>query len=156
MTPLVAIAGWGGLHPYVNEVPMVLLVLAPLFLCLGVFTPHKGRPFLVIALGLMLLGTLSLYVAELSGHAAAARVSRDSPMAGVWQNHHALAEEVRLLFTATTALFALLLLVVTKLQLSTRELAPVLPIAFLVFYGLGIVLLFDLRAGGQLAHEFGP
>ena len=58
MQTLPPIPAWTELHPLVIHFPIALLLVAPLFIVAGIIVnPQKGRPFLVVALSLMVLGT---------------------------------------------------------------------------------------------------
>ena len=59
MQALPPIPSWTELHPLVIHFPIALLLVAPLFIIIGmIVNPQKGRPFLIAALILMLLGTV--------------------------------------------------------------------------------------------------
>jgi uncharacterized membrane protein len=71
MIYLPPVPSWNGLHPLIVHFPIALLFVAPLFVILGaVLSPPKGRPFLVSALILMVVGTASILFAIETGEAA--------------------------------------------------------------------------------------
>ncbi len=47
---LPSLPGWDGLHPLVVHFPIALLLVAPVFVVLGLVLPRAGRGFLVGAL----------------------------------------------------------------------------------------------------------
>jgi uncharacterized membrane protein len=149
-------SGWNGLHPLVIHFPIALLLLAPLFVLLGaVLRSGRRRIFLISAL-LLILGTASLYVATQTGHAACRQHQFSTQANAVLLEHRALADETRTMFTMVTALCCLMLLVTLRFRVKIVELAPVLPIAFLVFYAIGIALLLSTAyRGALLVHKFG-
>jgi len=152
------IPNWTELHPLVIHFPIALLLIAPLFVIAGiVMNPSKGRPFLVAALSLMVLGTVGSVVAVLTGEAAAEVAHRTAAMSAALERHQELAETTRDIFGLLSAIFASILFVPRFLRRETTTAAArLLPLAFLLFYAAGTVVLVNTaHNGGRLVHEFG-
>jgi uncharacterized membrane protein len=152
------IPSWTELHPLVIHFPIALLLVAPLFIIAGiVMNPQKGRPFLVTALTLMILGTAGTVVAVLTGEAAAEVAHRSAGMSALLERHQELAELTRDIFGLLSVIFAVILVVPRLLKRETSTAAArILPLAFLLFYGAGTVVLVNTaHNGGRLVHEFG-
>lgn len=152
------IPNWSELHPTVIHFPIALLLVAPLFIVAGiVMDPQRGRPFLVTALSLMVLGTVGTVLAVATGDAAAEVTHRTAAMSTVLERHQELAETTRDIFGLLTVIFAAILFLPRFLkQETTTAVARILPLAFLLLYGAGtIVLMNTAHNGGRLVHEFG-
>ena len=66
------IPSWDALHPLVIHFPIALLLIAPIFVLLGaLLQPAKGRPYLLAATVLLLLGTAGTFIAVETGEAVA-------------------------------------------------------------------------------------
>jgi len=152
------IPDWNRLHPLIIHFPIALLLVAPLFVIVGaMLAPPKGRAFLTSALILMVIGTVSLFVALETGDAAGELMSQQAPVEHVLAAHEKLAETTCILFSAITAVFAHLVLLprMLKRELS-RALNASLFAAFLILYGTGVLFLVNTaHQGGRLVHEFG-
>lgn len=157
MIQLPPIPAWEGLHPLVIHFPIVLLIVAPLFIAIGAVLPARySRNFFVSALILMILGTVSAFVAIETGEAAGKIASRTPEINRILERHEHLAEQTRLAFTILTLVFATLLVVPRVLRRENRITTTVLPIAFLIFYAGGVLTLANTaHNGGRLVHEFG-
>jgi uncharacterized membrane protein len=164
MTELIAmqavppVPSWSELHPLVIHFPIALLLVAPLFIIAGILmNPQNGRPFLLTALALMVLGTVGTLVAVLTGEAAAEVAHRASGVSAVLERHQELAEITRDIFCLLSVIFAAILFVPRFLKRETTTAAArILPLAFLLFYGAGTVVLVNTaHNGGRLVHEFG-
>jgi uncharacterized membrane protein len=164
MTELIAmqavppIPSWSELHPLIIHFPIALLLIAPLFIIAGILmNPQNGRPFLVTALALMILGTVGTVVAVLTGEAAAEVAHRSTGVSAVLERHQELAEITRDIFGLLSVIFAAILFVPRFLKRETTAAAArILPLAFLLFYGAGTVVLVNTaHNGGRLVHEFG-
>ena len=151
------IPSWDGLHPLIVHFPVALLLVAPLFVVLGVIFRDKGRVFLTSALLLMVLGTIAAFVAVGSGEAAGELADRTPEINAVLQHHLKLAETSRLIFTILTVIFAVILYGPTLLKKELkRPVALALYGCFLVLYAGGsLVLSNTAHNGGRLVHEFG-
>ena len=153
---------WEGVHPLIVHFPVALLLVAPAFLVLA-FVPKVGRCFAWAALVLMFLGTLGAYVAVESGEAGARLVAPTPEITPVLARHAELAEDVRLVFTIVTAVYAFILLaprVLKRVRVLNKELPRAVPIVaqlvFLAAYLLCTLILANVgHLGGMLVHKFG-
>jgi len=151
------IPSWDGLHPLIIHFPIALLLVAPLLVLIGVFLPNKGRSYLIAAFILMLLGTVASFIAVSTGESAGELAERVANVESVLENHEELAETTRTVFSALTVIFGVMLFapMIFKKDLSSKIVIP-LNLAFLIFYGAGVVLLINTaHEGGRLVHEFG-
>lgn len=158
MFQLPPIPTWDGLHPLIIHFPIGLLLVAPVLILIGAIIPPKhGRTMLYAALVLMVLGTVSVFIALETGEAAAELADRTPEINAVIQHHEQLAETTRLTFSILTAVFAVLLFVPKLLKREmSRGMHVLLPLAFLVFYMGGAVLLANTaHQGGLLVHRYG-
>ncbi len=158
MSNLPPMPTWDGLHPLIIHFPIVLLLIAPLFVLAGLFMPMKsGRPMYYAALALMVLGTLAAFVSYSTGEAAGKLAERTPEINAAIERHEGLAETTRLVFSVLTVLFAVLLLVpkLFKLEL-TRRIFVISSIVFLFFYASGTIALVNTaHQGGMLVHQYG-
>jgi uncharacterized membrane protein len=148
---------WDGLHPLVTHFPIALLLVAPLFVVLGLVRRDSGPVLLRAALLLMVLGTIAIYVAVPTGEAAGRLAERSPQINQALERHEELAEATRVLFTALTVIFGVIVFgpLVFKKELERRS-TLALHIAFLIFYGAGAAVLTNTaHQGGQLVHAFG-
>ena len=147
--------GWEGLHPLIIHFPVALLLVAPLFIVLGMVFRKSVRCFLLAALVVMILGTTAIFVAVPTGEAAARLAVRTNEMAPVLTRHQDLAEKTRLTFTALSVLFTVGF-VVTKHIKPGRLVSALLLLVFLALYAGGALLLANTaHNGGRLVHQFG-
>lgn len=146
---------WDGLHPLIVHFPIALLLVAPLFVLLGVVL-RRGRPFLWAALILMAIGTAGTFLAVSTGEAAGKLAERTPQINAVLEHHEQLAERTRVGFAVLTAIFAAILVPAFFRREPGRVVTVVLPLVFLVCYGGGVVLLANTaHNGGRLVHELG-
>ena len=152
------IPSWDALHPLIIHFPIALLLIAPTFVVIGsVLQPPKGRAYLIAALVLLIVGTAAIFVAVETGEAAGELAERTPGVEQVLQNHQALAERTRIVFSVLSVIFIALLAAPRLLKKAdTRMTTTILPLAFLVLYGAGVLLLVNTaHNGGRLVHEFG-
>lgn len=157
MLELPPIPTWDGLHPLIIHFPIVLLMIAPLFVLIGAaLAPQKARPFLIAAFILMVLGTGSTFFAVATGEAAGRLADRTPEINPVLQHHEELAERTRLSFTILTVVFAAILAIPLALRRESRTYTTLLPLVFLLFYSAAMLFLVNTaHNGGRLVHEFG-
>ncbi len=158
MIALPPLPPWDELHPLVIHFPIVLLLIAPLFILIGAaVTPQRARPYLFSALFLMVLGTVAVWFAVATGEATADLVERNPQVIAALERHESLADSTRIVFTVATVVFAI---VVFAPMLGRREAArlfsTVVPLIFALLYGGAALLLVNTaHQGGRLVHELG-
>ena len=120
-------------------------------------TPAKGRPYLIAATVLLLVGTASIFVAVETGEAAGKLAERVPGVEQILENHQSLAERTQAVFSVLSVIFVALIAVPWLLKRAdTRLTTTILPLAFLVLYSAGALLLINTaHNGGRLVHEFG-
>jgi uncharacterized membrane protein len=153
-----AIPSWDALHPLIIHFPIALLLIAPIFIVVGAaLTPAKGRAYLIAAMVLLLVGTASIFVAVETGESAGKLAERAPGMQQVLETHESLAERTQAVFSVLSVIFLALLAVPWFLKREdTRLTTTILPLAFLVLYSAGALLLVNTaHNGGRLVHEFG-
>jgi uncharacterized membrane protein len=152
------IPNWTELHPLVIHFPIALLLVAPLLIVGALLVnPLKGRPFLITALVLMVLGTAGTFLAVATGEAAGELVQRTAAVSAVLERHEDLGKTTRIVFSVLTLIFAALLFLPRLfMREATDASARILPLAFLLFYCAGAVVLVNTaHNGGRLVHELG-
>ena len=81
---------------------------------------------------------------------------RTTAISAVLERHEDLAETTRIIFSVLTIIFSTILFLPRLLKRETTAVARILPLAFLLFYGAGTVVLVNTaHNGGRLVHEFG-
>lgn len=158
MFQLPPVPSFDGLHPLIIHFPIALLFIAPLFVAIGaVLSPRRARPVLYSALLLMVLGTTSIFLAVETGEAAGKLADRTPEINALLEHHEQLAERARLTFTTLTVGFAAILIApLLRRRAPDRLATTVLPLAFLIVYGAGMVLLANTADhGGRLVHQLG-
>ena len=149
---------WDAMHPLLVHFPIVLLLLAPGFVLIGaILRPPRNRPYLMIALIMVLAGTLSLFVSASSGEEAAELADRSGGVNAVLSAHQALASTCEILFAGLSAIFALIYFWPRVFHRhENRITSTALPLVFLGLYSVGLLYLVNTaHAGGRLVHEFG-
>ena len=156
--PLLSIVpDWSSMHPIVTHFPIVLLLVAPLFIVIAaILPPPKGRPFMISAQILLGLGTASLFVAVPTGDAAARLIANEATAQRALQIHENLAIEARGIFVMLFILYVWLLIAPKLIRRDGRLFSTVLPVSFLLLYCAGLVVLVHAaHQGGTLVHESG-
>jgi uncharacterized membrane protein len=149
---------WPAVHPLVVHFPIALLLIAPLFVVIGALRkPGRGYPFMLSALLVMVLGTVSIYVAASSGQAARCQARNTPLIQAVLDEHEELAESTEMAFTVLTLIFASIVFLPRAFKQNPNSAtSTVLPLVFLVFYAAGAVSLANsAHQGGRLVHELG-
>ncbi len=157
MFSLPPMPSWQGLHPLIVHFPIALLLITPLVILIGAAVrPQRARPYLYVALLLMLLGTTGIYFAVETGEAAARLAERSPEINLTLQRHQQLAERTRAIFTTLTVFFAMIVVVPEWLKRRPRMVTTGLPLLFLLLYVAGVLSLVNTaHNGGRLVHEFG-
>ena len=152
------VPGWDGMHPLLIHFPIVLLLFVPVFvLASAILRPPRNRPYMTVALIMLLLGTLSLFLAASSGEEAAELADRDGAVNAVISTHEALASTCEILFSGLSACFAgIFIWSRVSRRVESRIISTVFPLVFVCLYSMGLLYLINTaHAGGRLVHEFG-
>lgn len=155
MLQIPPIPSWDSLHPLIIHFPIVLLLLAPIFVLVSALLPlPRGRPYMLVAISLLLGGTGSLFVAKLTGQAAAQSMQGSIEAKPALLLHQDLAAETLLVFVVLCVILLGMLVVARVLGEEESKLSSTyLPLAFLALYAVGVLLLVNTaHAGGQLTH----
>ena len=148
---------WDALHPLVIHFPIVLLMIAPLFIVGGLFFWERSKWFHSAALVLMVLGSASTFVAVSTGEAAGQLADRTDQIESVIERHEQLAETTQIVFAILTGIYLLLVLVplVSKRPLANRLTIATHGAYALLYAGSLILLVNTAHQGGLLVHEYG-
>lgn len=151
------IPDWDSLHPLIIHFPIALLITSPLLILAGMILKRQRHGLYVAAFLLMLIGTLSSFVAISTGEAAGEFADRNETVNMVIEKHEELAELTRTVFALLTVMFAAFIF---GPKLFRKELSPglstVVTLAFLLFYVGGTTILANTaHQGGRLVHELG-
>ena len=152
-----SLPSWDSLHPVVIHFPIVLLMIAPIFIVAGLFFGEKSKWLHGAALVLMVLGSVSTFVAVSTGEAAGQLADRTDQVESVIERHEQLAGTTEVVFAILTGIYLLLVLVplVAKRPLGNR-LSIAVHGAFALLYAGSLVLLINTaHQGGMLVHEYG-
>ena len=158
MLTLPPIQSWQAIHPLIVHFPIVLLLVAPIFIVIGAaLKPERSFPYLLTALILMTLGTVSAWAAASSGEAAGEAAGMIPSARAVLEQHEDLAELTDLAFSTLTLIFGCIVFIPRFLgRENSRAISTVLPLVFLIFYAAGAVSLANTaHQGGVLVHELG-
>lgn len=145
-------------HPIVVHFPIALLLVAPVFVVIGLVLRKRGTPFAISALVLMILGTIGTFAAVFTGEAAGELAIKTPDVAAAIEHHEEMAEQSRLFFSILTVVFAAIIVAPWVIPvLRKRAWIPVAAtIVFLGAYmGASLVLVNTGHDGGRLVHEYG-
>lgn len=148
---------WDSLHPMVIHFPIVLLLVSPLFFLISAaLPPPHGRPYTLVALLLLWLGTGSLFLAAASGHAAALLAERGGSVDAILKSHEEMAMQTEIVFSVLCLVMLAIVALPRMLRREeTRLTTTWMPLSFLVLYCVGILFVINTaHAGGRLVHEF--
>jgi len=157
MFNLPSIPAWDAFHPGISHFPIVLLLVAPVFILAGVLSQTRRRHFVVLAFWFMVAGTLGVYLSAATGDAAKELAPKTPEITKAIETHENIASVVRAVFTVLTLLLGSLLYGpgLLKKQLNTN-LFTWLTLLFLLLYGAGLLPLYNAaHSGGLLVHQHG-
>jgi uncharacterized membrane protein len=148
---------WGGMHPLLVHFPIALLLVAPIFLALGIVRRERGAHWLRAALLLSAFGMAGAWVAVESGEAAARLADRTPEITAAIERHSSLAELTRNLSTVATLLLAAVLFGPGLLKRkATPRITTIALIVVLGLFGVGALAVAHTGdEGGRLVHDLG-
>jgi len=147
------------LHPLIVHFPIALLSVLPVLIVLGLFSKNSSKAFYFSALILMVIGTVTAYLAYSSGRAAGELVDRTPEISAVLARHKEFAKYTRFFFTVLTATFAVQLFVfprISKKWIVGSSLFSLQVVVFLAVYMVAVLLVMNTaHQGGMLVHQYG-
>ncbi|MCB2155243.1 hypothetical protein KQI84_10170 [bacterium] len=148
---------WDAMHPLIIHFPIALLMVAPLFVIAGLFFPKNGKWFHIAALSLMVLGSISTFVAASTGEAAGELAMRTPAISATLEHHEELAEKTEIVFAILTSIYALLVIIplAIKHPLKWKFAIPSHGVFVLLYAGSLLLLVNTAHQGGMLVHEYG-
>lgn len=148
---------WDSLHPIIIHFPIALLIIAPLFIILGLFFRDNSKWFHISALTLMVIGTLSVFLAVSTGEAAGELAIRTPQIEAVLEQHEEMAETTKIVFGILTGIYGLLIItpLVMRKTIPQKVAIPAQSAFLLLFSGCLLLLINTAHQGGRLVHEFG-
>lgn len=155
MSPIPPLPNWSGLHPLLTHFPVALILLSPASIFLGALLKGKwAKRFLTMSLALLSVGATLMYFAIMTGIDAVSIHQLSTEMRGVLDEHKSMARGATSALTVAALLYALTLVIRWWLGVDdNRMVASILPIAFLVFYCIGVFQLFNaVQHGAELVH----
>jgi uncharacterized membrane protein len=152
-----ALPPWDGMHPLMVQFPLALLLAAPLLVLVSLVARQTWRPWAVAGLMVMALGTLAIWFAAGTGHAAGQLVEKSPALQQAISRHEAIAMAARGLFTGLTLLYAAIVLVpLWRRWRLPDSFTMTVHVLFLALYvACTGVLAQAANAGGHLVHEYG-
>ena len=157
MWGLPPIPPWDAVHPMIVHFPIAFLIIAPLFILLGLLRGPWGRAFSISALVLLVLGAVSAAVVAEAGEASAELVMRTEAINAVLNAHAELAHTTIVL----SSIFAVVYFILAGIRLILRDRLNsvvwiILSVVFLLGYSTVLLALANTgHDGGRLVHEFG-
>lgn len=149
---------WDSLHPIVTHFPIVLLLVAPVFVVLALLPWRQRWTMAGIAAAVMVVAATLAWVAVSTGEAAGELALRDPQVNPVLELHEELAETTAQLATVCAAGFVLLIAVVAVVRRKPWR-QPVWVAGCILVLGVqGVTALAVTNTGhngGRLVHEFG-
>ncbi len=158
MWQLPPIPPWDGLHPLVIHFPIVLTLLAPIFVFLSIFGKRMRWPMSLTATGLLIGGAAAAWVAVSTGEAAGELAMRTPAINQVMEVHESLAEFTAKWLTGLVIGFVLLQVVILCIR-KYKHHRLVWVAACAVMLGCQVVgvlaVVNTAHNGGRLVHDFG-
>lgn len=148
---------WDAIHPLIVHFPIALLLIAPIFVIMGLAARKTSTPFFLSALVLMVCGTVAAFIAVETGEAAGELAIRTGGVGPVLERHEDLAETTLTIFTILTIVFAIMAIGPIFLPKPiNRPIVVTAYVLFLLSYVAGTAVLANTgHQGARLVHEFG-
>ncbi len=157
MFQLPSLPAWEALHPGISHFPIAFLLAAPFLILAGIFVTSRRRGLFVMALALMVVGTLGIYLSASTGDEAKRSAPKTPEVQKAVDLHENVGSAARAVFTVLTVLLAALVFAPSLLKRSLGQRAnALLAAALLVLYAVAALILVNAaHTGGVLVHTLG-
>ncbi len=151
------IPAWNAIHPSLVHLPLGTLFAVAVLLIIGLIRGDKGVGYNKAAFVLMIVGTIGVFLAVMSGQAGEGAARNYMMAQDTLHEHEEMGELVRFIFLGLTFAMGVLLAVPA---FRGRKLGKRARIAsgggFLLLYLVGCLALANTaHEGGELVHKFG-
>lgn len=151
------IPAWNAIHPLIVHFPIVLTLIAPMFVLAAMMFRKHARIFAVCALALMAGGAVGAILSVSSGEAGSEQAEQIPGAEPMLERHEELAETTQTLLVVVTFVYAAIVIAPMYFK---KLLSPAPSIAlnvmFLLLYLFVVVALVNTaHLGGILVHKYG-
>lgn len=149
---------WPGMHVLVVHFPIALLLVAPVFVLLGLIFAPRWQGFAVSAVLLLALGTAGAFLATATG-LAARDIVEEGPdeMFDVMEEHEEYALLTRNIYLGVTIAYAVFVLLTLTVSSIGKAVVRV-PISLIFLVAMAVAALYlahTAHLGGTLVHQYG-
>ncbi len=149
---------WPGMHVLAVHFPIALLLVAPVFVLLGLIFAPRWQGFAISAVLLLAMGTAGAFLATTTG-LAARDIVEEGPdeMFDVMEEHEEYALLTRNIYLGVTIAYAVfVLLTLTFPSIGKAVVRIPISLVFLVaMVAAGLYLAHTAHLGGTLVHQYG-
>ncbi len=146
----------GGWHPLIIHFPVALFPVTTLFLIGSIVWKRQRWVLMWVALALMAMGALGSYVAVVTGEDAKEHVVVTKENSDTLTQHQEAAENVWLMFTVLTAIYASMAWSIYRYPDQTKKYFVLASVVFLLCYLFVLSQLILVgHLGGTLVHKYG-
>lgn len=153
---LAGLPEWDKLHPLVVHIPIGSLVIAPIFIIMGLVNIKSNRTFLNSAAVLIIIGTIGTFVAISTGEAAEERAKKVTEAANTLEEHEDSAKTLRYTFVLLSVFYTGIVFLPKLLKNKySLKIDISLQVIYILIYSYGLLLLWKTaELGGELVHKY--
>lgn len=148
---------WNSMHPIVVHLPIGILAVMPVLLVLSMVFGRRNPGLAGATLVTMLVGVGALFIAVMTGEAAADIVVPMGDAKAILHEHEEMAEMCRNIFAGLAAAYLVVLLIAAGLKDRLKPAGWVaMHLVYLVLFLAALLPLMNTgHLGGRLVHQYG-